>query len=792
MPPAHQLLWLEQNLIDTSESQPIAYITVSDTALSDQRGEKIIAPFRDYPKPLGISYGYLHDLSKLTAVAISTDKKCLIVEFTEKSDAGTGRKVLETGILCRDLSSLLAFDCGPLAIYLYSNFKLRMAHAVDIQSAFPTHDPTKRKSALQAVEALTGDQFPIFDTNIETIFADLVYDPRDLNNTHKFDIVQRAWLSQFLATLGNAASTFDSVSRIDTRPGKIPDVELDAVAKSEFDARRRDRLRPTTMEHEFSAGYDARGKHMVAAKSTNYKSRIRPHTDLEVTIATPNGSYTMKGQAGEVLGQTANLSMAESVNPQTIAGLRTTSRRGTSTMAEAKRSQLTLHVLQGRSKSFSNPWLRNLFLDHAVMTWPEAWASSSLPPHTDNHRNLNQQSLNSSQLAAVNTMLSSSSDNHIVLIQGPPGTGKTSVIANYVKLAITNHQTGIWLIAQSNVAVKNIAEKLSAYGFNNYRLLVSDDFKHEWHDHLYHQISDNLVMSSDFPKYSSAKLQDCQVVLCTLSMLSNPFISRFTIRIPIQTLVVDEASQIDIGDYMAIFPKFPSLRKVCFIGDNKQLPPHGNDTLKDLRSIFELDHLAAGTMFLNTQYRMPPQMGGFISTHVYDERLLSNKLHPIPDTIQACFFINVANGSQQFANKSFKNDLECDMVLQIAKILQDLNKSYRIITPYEAQTSNIETRMKVEDMHWHNKCFNIDSFQGNEDDFIIISLVRSRDLGFLKQVRRTNVMLTRFKKGMFIVSNKKFVEGAAADTLAGKLAQHLGDRAWLDMKDFSTAEILTK
>jgi hypothetical protein len=36
------------------------------------------------------------------------------------------------------------------------------------------------------------------------------------------------------------------------------------------------------------------------------------------------------------------------------------------------------------------------------------------------------------------------------------------------------------------------------------------------------------------------------------------------------TLVVDEASQIEVGNYITTFTKFGSLRKVCFIGDNKQ------------------------------------------------------------------------------------------------------------------------------------------------------------------------------------------------------------------------------
>lgn len=42
-------------------------------------------------------------------------------------------------------------------------------------------------------------------------------------------------------------------------------------------------------------------------------------------------------------------------------------------------------------------------------------------------------------------------------------------------------QDGIWLIAQSNVAVKNIAEKLEDTGFDAWKLLVSKDFHFDWY-----------------------------------------------------------------------------------------------------------------------------------------------------------------------------------------------------------------------------------------------------------------------------------------------------------------------
>ena len=69
---------------------------------------------------------------------------------------------------------------------------------------------------------------------------------------------------------------------------------------------------------------------------------------------------------------------------------------------------------------------------------------------------------------------------------------------------------------------------------------------------------------------------------------------------------------------------------------------------------------------------------------------------------------------------------------------------------------------------------------GNEEDYIIVSLVRSEKIGFLSNLRRTNVMLTRCKKGMFICTSRHFLDGNDAKaSLMGRLAGTLGEQAWL-------------
>ena len=131
--------------------------------------------------------------------------------------------------------------------------------------------------------------------------------------------------------------------------------------------------------------------------------------------------------------------------------------------------------------------------------------------------------------------------------------------------------------------------------------------------------------------------------------------------------------------------------------------------------------------------RMPPQIGKIISEAVYDNKLKSNPLHPITDQTTACYFIDVSGKEAQLNGGSFKvffictrvllflifshilfqNELECEMVLKIAQKLQEQEKDYRIITPYAGQTTLIESSMKNMELNWADKCFNVDSFQGN-------------------------------------------------------------------------------
>ena len=74
---------------------------------------------------------------------------------------------------------------------------------------------------------------------------------------------------------------------------------------------------------------------------------------------------------------------------------------------------------------------------------------------------------------------------------------------------------------------------------------------------------------------------------------------------------------------------------------------------------------------------------------------------------------------------------------------------------------------------------------GHEAAYVLISSVRTFNPGFLRSQTRMNVMLTRCKAGMVLVTKRAFLSGPAKSTLLGKLASHWealagADAAWVD------------
>jgi superfamily I DNA and/or RNA helicase len=83
-----------------------------------------------------------------------------------------------------------------------------------------------------------------------------------------------------------------------------------------------------------------------------------------------------------------------------------------------------------------------------------------------------------------------------------------------------------------------------------------------------------------------------------------------------------------------------------------------------------------------------------------------------------------------------------------------------IITPYRAQVDQLhklaEASAILEPLYRLITINTVDAFQGQERDVIAISFVRSNDkgeVGFLSDIRRTNVAMTRAKKKLVLIGD---------------------------------------
>ncbi len=156
----------------------------------------------------------------------------------------------------------------------------------------------------------------------------------------------------------------------------------------------------------------------------------------------------------------------------------TTVGRDDPTQAEVVKVMVVLAALKKASTILNHPFTKALWFPRSEISWTTC-------PSTSHKVTINFPSprkLNASQCRAVHLILSNRDANRVTVIQGPPGTGKTTVIAATVTsvMASIDRTRTLWLVAQSNVAVKNIAEKLASIEFLAFKILVSKDFHYDW------------------------------------------------------------------------------------------------------------------------------------------------------------------------------------------------------------------------------------------------------------------------------------------------------------------------
>ncbi|MBB6610272.1 AAA family ATPase [Pontibacter sp. Tf4] len=277
-------------------------------------------------------------------------------------------------------------------------------------------------------------------------------------------------------------------------------------------------------------------------------------------------------------------------------------------------------------------------------------------------------------------------------------------------------------------------------------------------------------------------LENVQVITCTLVGAANKAIRHLTY----DTVFIDEAAQ---ALEPACWVPISRANKVVLAGDHCQLPPTVKSFFAEQKglgkTLFEkcIERQPNVSVMLKTQYRMHHHIMQFSNEQFYNGELMahesvhSSDLHGYDTFFKpglAVEFVDTAGcGYNEVVNpeaQSSANPEEADLLLNhLQALLKDYEQDEEVaplrigvIAPYRAQINYLQD--KVEHMPLLHELYQkrelsigtVDSFQGQERDIIYISMVRSNEtgeIGFLSDIRRMNVGMTRAKKKLVIVGD---------------------------------------
>ena len=406
----------------------------------------------------------------------------------------------------------------------------------------------------------------------------------------------------------------------------------------------------------------------------------------------------------------------------------------------------------------------------------------------------NNQQLNKSQQEAVTAIIQ---NEHLTIIHGPPGTGKTVTLIEAIQQIVKSGEK-VLVSAPSNAAVDNISKGLIRKGVNLLRVgnisktdetvfahtpegklsnskaqkeikqlkMRAEEFRRmalkykrsfgkaerDQRNLLFKEVKSIRTEIKKLQAYNEEKLfSEAEVIAGTpiglydANLKNNQF----------HTLAIDEAGQCIEPLAWCIFPL---AEKIVLAGDHWQLPPTvlSNEAaaLGFNQSILEIAVAHNRHAYLlNTQYRMRAAIAGFSSQYFYN-RLLITAAH-LQDIGSHLTFIDTAgsgfNEIQGPDGISLQNEGELQVALQLLQKENFDPVTTAFISPYSGQVAAAKEQLPA-----GMRISTIDSFQGQEQQVIIVSLVRSNDdgdIGFLKDYRRMNVAITRAKEQLIVIGD---------------------------------------
>ncbi len=272
-------------------------------------------------------------------------------------------------------------------------------------------------------------------------------------------------------------------------------------------------------------------------------------------------------------------------------------------------------------------------------------------------------------------------------------------------------------------------------------------------------------------------LSAAQVIATTLVGASSPLLTDKMFS----TVFIDEAAQ---ALEPALWIAIAKAKRVIFAGDHHQLPPTVKSKTAEKEgfnlTLFEkcIQYHPQSASMLRTQYRMNSKIAGFSSGWFYEGQLQAdesvqdhvlNKNHP--RLCQALEFVDTAgcNFDEQSQGYSYFNPGEGRVIFaHLTQLLEALTMSepnfaqisIALISPYKGQVNWLKEHMQADPNFEYFlpqiTINSVDGFQGQEKDVVYLSLVRSNPpahVGFLADLRRFNVAITRARKKLVVVGD---------------------------------------
>lgn len=268
-------------------------------------------------------------------------------------------------------------------------------------------------------------------------------------------------------------------------------------------------------------------------------------------------------------------------------------------------------------------------------------------------------------------------------------------------------------------------------------------------------------------------LSKAQVITATLVGANH-----FTIRhLRFHTVLIDEAGQaLEPACWIPIL----KAKKLILAGDHCQLSPtiKSNEGIKPGLAITLLEKTVAlhplSVVLLQEQYRMNELIMGYSSKTFYNDQLKAHASvahHLLFNNDKPLLFIDTAGCGfdEKTESISTSNPEEASFLFKhLTQFIETLSIYYSldnfptigIISPYKRQVDLLKEQW-IHSPALHNyrekiSVNTIDSFQGQERDIIYISMTRSNadnKIGFLSEIRRMNVAMTRARKKLVIIGD---------------------------------------